>query len=154
MKTRLSKTLLVLAMAGLLGSGTALAANGPGNGDCTGNGNGDCTGDGTGNGGAHRRGEPAERMAAMANRLGLTLQQQVRALELFDAHQEELKQIRARIFEDYGEEICAQRELHQQEFRALLNDEQLALHEQMQLRRSQRRGGPGGFECPVDADGD
>ena len=154
MNTRFSKTLLVLALAGLLGSGAALAGNGPG--DCEGSGDGVCTGEGSGdgNGGAQRRGGPAERMAAVANRLGLTLEQQVRALELFDAHQQDREQIRARIFEDYGEEICAQRELHQQEFRALLNDEQLALHEQMQLRRAQHGGGPGGFECPADTDGD
>ena len=159
MKTHFSKTLLVLAMAGRLGSGAALAGNGPGNGDCDGGGDGVCTGegDGKGNGGAQRRGGAAERMAGMANRLGLTLEQQIRALELFDAHQQDREQIRARMFEDYGEEICAQRELHRQEFLALLTDEQLALHEQMQTRRARRGGSggrPGGFECPADDSGD
>lgn len=158
MNKRLSKTLMALAIAGLLGSGAALAGNGPGDGDCDGSGDGICTNDGSGgNAGAgmQRRGGPADRVAAMANRLGLTLEQQVRALELFDAQQQDRLQIRERIFADYGEEICAQRELHQQEFKAMLTDEQLALHEEMQLRRAQRGGGgPGGFECPADDSGD
>jgi hypothetical protein len=155
MKTRFSKTLLVLAMAGLLGSGAALAGNGPGSGDCDGSGvcTGEENGDGNG-GGVQRRGGPAERMAGMANRLGLTLEQQIRALELFDAQRLDRERMRSRMFEDYGEEICAQRELHRQEFRALLTDEQLALHDQMQTRRERRGGGPGGFECPADESGD
>ena len=90
----------------------------------------------------------------MANRLGLTLEQQIRALELFDAQRLDREQMRSRVFEDYGEEICAQRELHRQEFRALLTDEQRALHDQMQARRERRGGGPGGFECPADESGD
>jgi hypothetical protein len=159
MKTRYSKTLLVLAMAGLLGSGAALAGNGPGNGpgngDCDDSGDGVCTGEGNGEGGGmQRRGGAAERMAGMANRLGLTLEQQVRALELFDAQQADRQQMRARIFEDYGEEICAQRELHREEFRAMLTEEQRARHDAMQARRERRGGGPGGFECPADGSGD
>ena len=66
MKTRFSKTLLVLAITGLLGPGAALAGNGPGNGDC--DNTGVCTSERTGNGdrnggGAQHRGGPAERVA-------------------------------------------------------------------------------------------
>ena len=153
MKNRIPKILIVLAIAGLLGSGAALAGNGQGTGDC--DGDGVCTNEGTGAGDGNRmqrRGSPADRVAAMANRLGPTLDQQIRALELFDAQKQEWQQTRARMFEDYSEEICAQRELHREEFRALLTPDQLALHEQMQARRGQR-GGHGGFECPADDTG-
>jgi hypothetical protein len=159
MKTRLSKTLIVLAMAGLLGSSAALAGNGPAAGDCDGSGvcTNQGTGNGDGNGGMRLRAGPAERMAGMANRLGLTLEQQIRALELFDAQQLDRERMRSRMLEDYGEEICAQRELHRQEFRALLTEEQLALHDEQMLNRARRNArsgnGPGGFECPQDPDG-
>ena len=156
MTNRFSKSILVLAAAALLGSGSVYAGNGPG--DCDGSGDGTCTevggGNGSGKDGAgNRRGGPAERMAGMANRLGLTLEQQVQALELFDAHAQERAQIQARIFEDYGTEICDQRALHREEFRAMLNEDQQALFDGMQNRRGSRAGqggGPGGFECPND----
>ncbi|MEE4216909.1 MAG: hypothetical protein V2I48_04820 [Xanthomonadales bacterium] len=152
MTTRFSKSILILAASGLLSAGSAFAGNGPGGGDCDGTGDGACKASGGGNGGAQRqRGGAAERMAGMANRLGLTIEQQVRALELFDAHNQERAQIQARIFEDYGVEICNQRATHREEFLALLTPEQLALHEEMKNRRGKRAGGGGfggGFECP------
>lgn len=151
MNTRFSKSILALAAAGLLSAGGVLAGNGPGNGECDGTGDGTCTGGGNG-GAQYHQGGPAERMARIAERLGLTLNQQVQALELFDAHAQERANIQARIFEDYGAEICAQRELHRSEFLAILTPEQLALHEELQLQRANRRGGNGngfgGFECP------
>lgn len=157
MNTRFSKYIFILAASGLLSAGSVFAGNGPGNGDCDGTGDGSCTGSGDGNGGAQQRrgGGAAERMAGMANRLGLTIEQQVRALELFDAHNQERAQVQARIFEDYGVEICNQRALHREEFLSILTEEQLALHEEMKNRRGERAGGGGfggGFECPVDGD--
>jgi hypothetical protein len=160
MTTRFSKSILVLAAAALLSAGSVLAGNGsgPGNGDCSGTGDGTCTAEGGGNGGAqYRQGEAADRMARMTKRLGLTLQQQKAALDLFDAHAGERAKIREQIFEDYGEDICAQREQHRREFLDLLTPEQLALHEDMLRQREGRRGddrnGFGGFECP-DPEGD
>lgn len=156
MTTRFSKSILILAASGLLAAGSVFAGNGPGGGDCDGTGDGECTTSGGGNGGAQRqRGGAAERMAGMANRLGLTIEQQVRALELFDAQHLERTQMQARIFDDYGVEICNQRAAQREEFLALLTPEQLALHEEMKNRRGRRAGGGGfgsgfggGFECP------
>lgn len=154
MNTRFSKSILILAATGLLSAGSVFAGNGPGNGDCDGTGDGTCTGTGGGNGGAQNHGGgAAERMAGMANRLGLTIEQQVRALELFDIHAQERAQIRARIFDEFGVEICAQRAQHREEFLATLTEEQLAVHEEMKNRRGKRAGGGGfggGFECPAD----
>jgi len=160
MNTRFSKSILILAATGLLSAGSVFAGNGPGGGDCDGTGDGTCTASGGGNGGGNsgaqkQRGGAAERMAGMANRLGLTIEQQIRALELFDAHNQERAQIQARIFEDYGVEICNQRALHREEFLSMLTEEQLAVHEEMKNRRGNRAGGGGfggGFECPVDGD--
>lgn len=160
MNTRISKSILILAATSLLSAGSVFAGNGPGGGDCDVSGDGTCTASGGGNGGGNsganrQRGGAAERMAGMANRLGLSIEQQVRALELFDAHQQERALTQARIFEDYGIEICNQRALHREEFLALLTEEQLALHEEMQNRRGKRAGGNGfggGFECPVEGD--
>lgn len=155
MYRQFSKSILVLSIAALLGAGSAMAGNGPGS--CDGTGDGTCTeagsgnGNGAGNGGAKNRGGPAERVAGMANRLGLTIQQQQRALEIFDAHAQEKNQLQARIFEDYSVEICEQRALHREEVRALLTEEQLAEHDAMMEQRQNRQGkgnGFGGFECP------
>ncbi len=157
MKTRFSKTLLVLAVSSLLGAGTALAGQGPG--DCDQNGDGTCSGEGNGggNGGGQRnRGGPAEHLAAMANRLGLTLEQQVRLLGVLDGHAQDRKQLRQQIFDDYGGEMCAMRATHRAEILAELTEEQRALHEQNRQRRAGHgsRGGFGGdFECPEPADG-
>jgi hypothetical protein len=157
MTIRFSKSILVLAASGLLGAATAFAGNGPGDGSCDGSADGTC--DGTGGGKAnsaqeHRQGGPAERMAGMARRLGLSLEQQVRALEMFDLQAQDREQLRAQIFEQFGDELCAQRDQHRDEFRAMLTPEQLAQHDEMLQRRdqarSQGRGGLGGMECPSD----
>jgi len=160
MNTRFSKSILILAATGLLSAGSVFAGNGPGTGDCDGTGDGTCTGTGDGNVGAQQRrgGGAAERMAGMANRLGLTIEQQVRALELFDVHAQERAQIQARIFDEFGTDICAQRALHREEFLAMLTDEQLALHEQAMEQRGEKgnragRGGfGGGFKCEAPAE--
>lgn len=153
---RISRTMLVLATAGLLGSGFAFAGNGPGDGSCDGDGN--CDGSGkTDRPANHRRGGPAERMAGIANRLGLTLEQQIQVLEMFDLHAAERDQMRTRIIEGFGDEICAQRDQHRAEFREILTEEQLALHDEMMQNRNARGGrgggqgpGMGGLECPGD----
>jgi hypothetical protein len=155
MTTRLNKTILALAAISMLGAGSVLAGKGPGDGSC--DGSEACDGKGGGNNQQmQQRGGPADHMAKMANRFGLTLEQQIKALELFDLHQQDRAQVRERMFEDYGVEVCAQRDQHREEFRALLNDEQKALHDEMAQRRGNREnrngGGFGGFECPVAAD--
>ena len=154
MNARFPKSILVLAAAGLIGAGGAFAGNGNGSGDC--DGTGICDGSsGGGNAQAQQRshGGPADRMARMANRLGLTLEQQIQALQMFEMHAQDRDQLRAQIFGQFGGEICAQREQHRSEFRALLNEEQLALHDQAMLQQRDRahaRGGLGGIECPTD----
>lgn len=159
MNKRFSKSLIILAAAGLLGSGIALADNGPGNCD----GSGDC--DNVGNGGnkdrqaMQHRGGPAGRMAAMANRLGLTHEQQVRALELFELQAGERAELKALMQAEFGDDICDLRNQHREEFKAILTEEQRAKHDEMlqnRARRGNRGGGPnegqglGGIECPND----
>ena len=151
MNTRFSKSILVLAAAGLLGAASAFAGNGPG--DC--DGTGTCDGDGDKAQAQQRdHGGPADRMARMANRLGLSDEQQVRALELFQVHAQDREQLRAQVLEQFGPDICAQRDQHRSEFRALLNEEQLALHDAMLQQRDRARandrGGFGSLECASD----
>jgi len=152
MNTRFSKSILILAAAGLIGAATVHAGNGPGDGSC----DGTCDNGGNPAGAqAQHKGGPAERMAGMARHLRLSLQQQKDLLDLFDLQAQDREQLKARMFEAFGAELCAQRDQHRNEVRALLNEEQLALHDQMMQRREERRadregGGPGGFECPND----
>lgn len=157
MNTRFSKSILVLAVAGLLGAASAFAGNGPGDGDCDGTGTCDGSGGGGGNNAqAQQRdhGGPADRMARMANRLALSDQQQLQALELFQVHAQDREQLRAQVLEQFGPDICAQRDQHRSEFRALLNEEQLALHDAMLQQRDRARandrGGFGSLECASD----
>ncbi|MBT8040624.1 MAG: hypothetical protein HKO85_10390 [Xanthomonadales bacterium] len=154
---RISKSILVLATAGLLGSGVALAGNGPGNGDCDGSGN--CDGSGVGNGqpdrpAMHRRGGPAQRMAGLVNRLGLSMEQQIQVLEMFELQAADRAEMKARVFAEFGDEMCAQRDQHREEFRAVLTDEQRAVHDEMLQKRDQRGSrqgkGPDRLECPGD----
>lgn len=157
MNKRFSKSLIILAAAGLLGSSIALAGNGPGNGDC--DGSGDCTNVGNGgNRGQHAmqgRRDPAMRMAGMANRLGLSEEQQLRALELFQLQAGERAEMRAMIQAEFGDDFCTLRDQHREEFRALLTDEQRAQHDEMlqnRTRQGKRGGGQGfgGLDCPND----
>lgn len=155
MNKRISRSLIILATAGLLGSGIAFAGNGPGDGSC--DGPGDCTGQGGGGGNSQQarknHGSPAGRMAAMANRLGLDHDQQVLALDLFELQAAERAEMKARIRADYGEPICDQRERHRNEFRLLLTDDQAAKLDEMQQKRANRGGrggaGPDGIDCSI-----
>lgn len=156
MKTRLNKTVLLLATISMLGAGSVFAGNGPGECDETGT----CEGKAGNRGGGksqqmQQRGGPADHMARMAQRFDLTEEQQIEALKLFGVHEQDRAEVRARMFEDYGLEICAQRDQQREEFLALLDDEQKALHDEMAQRRGNREGrggGLGGFECPSDTD--
>lgn len=143
MNNRFSKTILVLAIAGLLGSGAALAGNGQGSGP----------GKGPGDGAQHGRGGPAERVAGMARRLDLTMEQQIDLLELFDSQAQERAQLHEQIFADYGDEICALRATQREAVRGVLTEEQVARQEEMQARRGRRGGGPGDkFNCDDGSD--
>ena len=154
MNKRISRSLIILATAGLLGSGFAYAGNGPGDGSC--DGLGDCTNPGAGGGKSQQarnnHGSPAGRMAAMANRLGLDHDQQMLALDLFELQAAERAEMKARIRADYGGTICEQRDRHRNEFRQLLTDDQAAQLDEMQQKRAGRGGrggaGPDGIECP------
>ena len=151
MNTRFSKSILVLAIVSMLGTGAALAGNG--------NGDGDGNGGGKRGGNANAQGDfgggPAGRMARMSERLGLTEEQEIALLEMFHAHEQERASIREEIMSVYGDTICAQRQAHQQDFLSILTAEQLAEHEaamaQRESKRANRNGrGNGGFECPIE----
>lgn len=149
MNTRFSKSILIVAIVSLLGSGTVLAGNGNGNGDGSGAGGGKFSADGDFNG------SPANRMARISERLGLDPEQEKALLDLFYLHEQERVNMRADIMEAYGDTICAQRQAHQQDFLDILTEEQKAEHEAMMADRENRRGnrkgrGEGGFECPVE----
>ena len=154
MNARITKSILVLAAAGLLGTNSAFAG-GPGDGNC----DGTCTCDGSGAGTGssapmQRHGGPAERLARMANQLGLSLEQQKAALDLFGLQAQDREQLRSEILGEFGGELCGLRDQHRAEFRALLNEEQLAAHDAMLQRRdrarSEGRSGFGPLECPSD----
>ena len=130
MNHRFSKSILVLAIAGLLGSGAVLAGNGPGK--------------GPGDGPQHGRGGPAERVAGMARRLDLTMEQQLELLELFDSQAQERAQLHEQILADYGDEICDMRAMHREAVQGVLTEEQIARQEKTMSRRERRGGGPGG----------
>lgn len=154
MNTRFSKSILALAAASLLGT-AGVSAGGPGDGSC--DGDGACTGTGAGKTGkiqAQRRGGPADRMARMANRLGLTLEQQKGALDLFSLQAQDRQQLRSQMLDRFGDELCAMRDQHRAEFRALLTEDQLAAHDAMLRQRdrarSADRGGIGPLDCPKD----
>ncbi|MEJ2298361.1 MAG: hypothetical protein P8X94_07640 [Woeseiaceae bacterium] len=154
MNAHFSKSILVLAAAGLLGAASAFGG-GPGDGSCDGSGTGTCDGSGAGSSAPmQRHGGPAERLARMANQLGLSLEQQKAALDLFGLQAQERTQLRTEIVDMFGNDICALRDQHRQEFELLLNDEQLAVHAAMLQRRdrapSEGRGGFGPLECPGD----
>ena len=154
MNTRFSKSILVLAIVSMLGTGAALAGNG--------NGDGDGNGGGKRGGNANAQGDfgggPAGRMARMSERLGLTEDQEVALLEMFHLHEQERATMRAQIMDVYGDSICDQRQAHQEDFLSILTPEQLAEHEAAMAQRDERRAnrqgrGNGGFECPAeDAD--
>ena len=154
MNARFSKSILILAAAGLIGWSSAYAGNGPGDGSCDGTADGSCDGTGSASAQTQRQGGPAERMARMANRLGLSLEQQKAALDLFVMQAQDREQLRGEIFDAYGSEICALRDQHRAEFRAMLTDEQLAVHDEMLRQRDQSRsegrGGFGPIQCPGD----
>ena len=86
------------------------------------------------------------------------LEQQVQALEMFNAHAQEREDLQAEIFATFGTEVCALREQHRLEFREMLDPDQQALHDEMQQNRANRTnrngGGFGRFECPNTDDTD
>ena len=156
MNARFTNSMLALTAAGLLGMASAFAG-GPGNGSCDGSGDGICDGSGdgpAGNAQMQRRGGPADRMAHMANQLNLSLEQQKALLDLFDLQAQDREQLRNEIVSQFGGDLCAMRDQHRAEVRALLNDDQLALHEALlherDRARSEGRGGFGPLECPSD----
>ena len=154
MNARITKSILVLTVAGLLGT-TSAFAGGPGDGNCDGAGTCDGSGAGTGSSAqTQRRGGPADRLARMANQLGLSFEQQLAALDLFNLQAQDREQLRSEILGEFGGELCALRDQHRAEFRALLNEEQLAAHDallqQRDRARSEGRGGFGPLECPSD----
>jgi hypothetical protein len=154
MNARFSSWILTLAAAGLIGSASVYAGNGPGDGSCDNSGDGTCDGSGAASAQVQRHGGPADRMARMANRLGLSIEQQKAALDMFALQAQDREQLRSEILGAYGDELCALRDQHRDEFRAMLNDEQLALHDAMLQQhdrsRSEGRGGFGPLECPND----
>ena len=156
MNTRFSKSILVLAIVSMLGTGAALAGNVNGNGDGSGDGNpgGKFSTEGDFNG------SPANRMARISERLDLDPDQEKALLDMFYLHEQERADMRAEIMGMYGETICAQRQDHQQDFLKILTGEQLAEHEAMMAEREARRAnnrkgrGEGGFDCSAEDNAD
>ncbi len=168
MNTRFSKTLLVLAAAGLLGAGSVYAGNGPGGADCDGSGDGTCTsaaGNGKGGGkglrnggpGGDRGGSPLQKTDRLDQALDLTDDQETQVLNDLQNQEANRQALRAEIWENYGPLICQQREANQgalhefllgiaSEEQALILAEMEANREAKRANRQNRRGG-GDFDC-------
>jgi hypothetical protein len=163
MNTRFSKSMLVLAVVSLLAAGSALAGNGSG--ECNGTGDGTCTsaggsGNGSGNGGpnAERGGSPLQKAARLDRVLGLDDGQETAVLDFLQNQEASRQQLREDIWSMFGRQICEQREANEGAFHAfllsILNDDQLAIHQEMLANREakrannrQKRGGNGGLDC-------
>lgn len=156
MNTRFSKSILVLAIVSLLAAGSVYS----------GNGNSDGNGKGGQKGGQNTEwnGGPANKMARMSEMLDLSEAQEDQVLEFFRMQEENRDLMRARIKEAFGDEICAQRAANEGSFEELLvgilDEEQLAIHEEMKARRENRQAnnrkggrGNGGFECTDETGG-
>lgn len=157
MINRFSKSLLVVGVVSLLTAGITFAE--PGNYDAKSAGK--YRGKGSPN--VEQAGGPAHNMARLSEVLDLTAEQEDAILAFFRDRQAEREALRARIMEDYGDEICAQRAANEGSFEdllfSILDDDQLAIHEEMKANREAKqanrksRRGNGGFECPEPAEG-
>ena len=161
MINRFSKSLLILGVVSLLTAGAAFAQSGKYDAKSEGKYRG------KGNPNVEQTRGPAHNMARLSQALELTPEQEDAILTFFRDRQAERDALRERIMEDYGDEICAQRAASEAAFEdllySILDDEQLAAHEEMkanrearQAKRQNRRGGGGiggGFECPEPAEG-
>jgi len=139
----------VLAVAGLLAAGPALAGQRP---DTQ----------------AGQRPDPQawhmppagaeQQLAHLSEALQLSDEQSLQLLEVLQAARDEREILRARFFEQMQPEICAQMRNTKADILAILTPEQAEqfqlLEEQRQLHQGERRGF-GGFsppECPADGD--
>ena len=161
MINRFSKSLLILGVVSLLTAGAAFAQSGK----YDANSEGKYRGKGKPN--AEQNRGAAHNMAHLSQALELTPEQEDAILAFFRDRQAEREAMRERIMADYGDEICAQRAASETAFEdllySILDDEQLAAHEEMkakrearQAKRQERRGGGGlggGLECPEPAEG-
>jgi hypothetical protein len=166
MNTRFSKSILVLAAVGLLGAGSVLAGNGPG--ECDGTGDGTCTsatggGNGQGKGnrnggsGGERGGSPLQKTDRLDQVLDLNDDQETLLLTFLQNQEVNRKTLRTEIWERYGPLICQQREANRGALHEFLlgiadADQKLILQE-MEARREadganrQNRRGRGEQDC-------
>ncbi len=123
MKHALMKPLAILAVIGLLAS-TSVAAQQPDR-----------------HSREHRPGPPTaeQQLARLGETLNLSNEQAVRLLQVLQTAHGDREALHAQMMQDYGDEICAQRERVQEQIIAELNDEQAAIFkEQIQNRELNR----------------
>jgi hypothetical protein len=159
MINRFSKSMLVLGVVSLLSAGATFAGNGTPKGDGSGGGKGNAKG----NPDVEWNGGPANKMARMSERFGLTEDQEDAILAFYREREVEREAMRLLIQDAFGDKICAQRAANEGSFEdllfSILDEEQWALHEEMKASREANQGnrksrrGNGGFECPVPAEG-
>jgi hypothetical protein len=166
MNTRFSKTILIFAAASLLGAGSVLAGNGPG--ECGGTGDGTCTSAaGGGNGGARgnrnggfggeRGGSPLQKADRLDQVLDLSDEQEDLVLEFLRSQEPGRKQLREEIWATYGPLICQQREANQGALHEFLvsiaEEDQVEILQEMEAKREarmanrQNRRGNGEQDC-------
>ena len=166
MNTRFSKSILVLAAVGLLGAGSVLAGNGPG--ECDGAGDGSCTsaagggkghakGNRNGGAGGERGGSPLKKADRLDQVLDLNDTQEAQVLTFLQNQETSRKQLHEEIWATYGPLICQQREANRGALHDFLlgiaDTNQLVILQEMEANREarmangQNRRGKGEQDC-------
>lgn len=128
MKHALMKSLAILAVIGLLAS-TGVAAQ-----------------QADRHSREHRSGPPTaeQQLARLGETLNLSNEQAVRLLQVLQTAHGDREALHAQMMQDYGDEICAQRERVQEQIMAELSAEQAAIFQaQIQNRQPNRPDGGG-----------
>jgi hypothetical protein len=143
MNTRLSKTMMILAIVSLLSAGSALAQRQNRERDW-------------------QKGPPTveERLARMSAALNLNSEQSMQLHAKLQEQAENKAYLHEQVMEFLGPEICAQRAEHEQAILAILSDEQAALFLEIKQQRQERKAnntnnrkggggnGMGKLDCP------
>jgi hypothetical protein len=97
-----------------------------------------------------RAGPPSaeQQLVRLSEALNLRDGQAIRLLEVLQNGRADHEALQERMMQDYGAEICAQRERMQEQILAVLDSDQAALFEQHRARLQNRAlGGPQRLDC-------
>jgi len=94
-----------------------------------------------------------QQLARLSENLGLRDDQSMRLLEVLQSARADHEALHERMMEDYGAELCAQRERIRERILAVLDPEQAVLFKQQQRARLRDRGAGGRQPLNCDAYG-